>query len=374
MKNFIFTEEQNEIIKGLKQGKYLDIEINGEKYHVNKNKWFYKYDEVYRYHKNSNKKVMENKTFKRPHISDLGFSSTNEFKDFIFKECEKETGISENILRTELSKSNSSKILEKLSLIWGQNFDCDELYNNKFYMLETLHCGLHVTSQFGNDGYMSPNSCCEKLIKTIYQMGLCHRDMDGKSFQVLDLGSGLGITTLFLSLYLPNSTIYYNEINPPTLNLFKKLIQKSGLKNIKMIDHREGEKLSNLDMVVGIEFFEHIQKKGSLGDPMLLVDVYTQKLNDEGIFIMNTFWDDSKQSIPSLGHFEDYIFDGVTVNRLDKGNKHPQKMFNECMKNRGWKKLNNVFWDWRNHGPNTFVKQDVNYSNPPKEFFMNTHK
>jgi len=369
MINYQFSPEEENIISGLKQGNYLEIQHEGINYQVNKNKWFYRNDDVYRFHKNSNVKVMENKKFNRPHISKLGFNTYDEWIDFLFSECESEIGLDEKIIRKELYKSNSSQILDKLSKIWSKNWDCDELYGNKFYMLETLHCGIHVTSQFQKSGYMSPNSCGEKLVRTLHQMGIQKRDEKGESFKILDLGSGLGITTLLLASYLPNSTIYYNEINPPTLKLFKKLVQKSGLTNIKMITHEEGEKIKDWDIIVGIEFFEHIQEKESMGNPMVLVDLYLQGLKDDGIFIMNTFWDDSSQDIPSLGHFEDYLFDGEVVNRLGKGRKSPQFMFNRCMENRGFKMLSNKFWDWRNHGPNTYIRKHIPYNNPPSEFF-----
>lgn len=372
LKKHSFTQDELDIISTLKTGKYMEKEINGETFYVNKSKWFYKYDDVYEYHKFSGTKLKTNKTFIPPNINELGFKDVEEFKNFVFEEGGKLLGYPATKLKNELEKSNNSPTLHQIGKLWEQNLDVDELYGNDDYLMETIHCGLHVSSTINKKGFPELNKCLYKLLLTLYQMGYVHRDKEGESFHLIDFGSGMGMTTLFLGKLLPNSTIYYNELNEKSREMFKSLLLKSGLTNIKIIDEHEWGTLPPLDFIVGIEFFEHIPhpQNNKIGSPMLVVDEWLGRMKKDGVLMMNTYWDDSNQDIPSLGHFNEYMFDNnEVVKRWDKKNKSPQKMFDNNMKSRGFQRLDGVYWDWYNHGVSTYIRDDIEYKNLPSTFF-----
>ena len=372
LKKHQFNQEELDIISTLKTGKYMEKEINGEKFYVNKSKWFYKYDDVYEYHKFSGTKLKRNKTFTPPNIKDLGFNDLQDFKDFVFNEGSKILNTTPQRLKNELDKPNKSQTLMNIGKLWEKNLDVDELYGNDEYLMETIHCGIHVSSSINKQGFPEINKCLYKLLLTLYQMGYVHRDRKGESFHLIDFGSGMGMTTLFLAQLLPNSTIYYNELNKKSRELFSSLLKKSGLTNVKMIEEEEWDKLPPLDFIVGIEFFEHIPhpENSKIGSPMLVVDEWLSRMKKDGVLLMNTYWDDSNQDIPSLGHFEDYVFDdNEMVKRWSKGKSSPQKMFDKNMKNRGFQRLDGVYWDWFNHGVSCYISDEVKYSNLPSGFF-----
>lgn len=368
LKNHIFTPEEEELISQLKTGRYIFKEIDGEKYYINKNKWFHLYNDVYEFHKFSNVKVKTNKTFKPPSITQLGFKDLVDLKNYIYQVTSQELGMSIDDIKEEIDKPNSSKILELIGKDWEKSLDVDQLYGNDNYLLETIHCSLHVTSSLEKNGVPQVSKCLYKLLKTFYQMGL-----NNNSLNIIDFGSGIGLTTLFMGLYLPNSTIYYNELNQKSRSIFKKLLKHSGLKNIKVIEEDEWDNLPPLDVLVGIEFFEHIPNilNPKIGDPMLVVDEWLPRCVENPMVIMNTYWNDSNQALPSLGHFEEYMFDdNEVVKRWNRGKKSPQMMFNKCMKSRGYQRLDGIYWDWRNHGVCTYIRDNITYNNPPQEFFL----
>lgn len=273
------------------------------------------------------------------YVNDLGFTD-QEFNDNIKKD---------------------PPILRPLYKQWTSTRDPNWLYNLKEYAFETLHCNLYVTIKThrlgGTDNFAT-------IKNTISHLELL--DYDSRpEFTVLDLCSGMGLSTLMIAKRFPNAKVYYNELNKASRTVFKKLLDISGLQNIVILNHEEVN--FDLDVILAFEAVEHIPHptKNGVGQPMEWLDKFLSHLKVDGHFLYETMWN-AEWSLNGevLGHFLEYEMDGVLYGK-DPNKRYAEfhKHFQECLRTRGVLRVdgktslgyNGLKWGFRG-GPKLYKK------------------
>lgn len=252
-------------------------------------------------------------------------------------------------------------ILTPLYGTWQKTRDPNWLYNLKDYAFETLHCNLYVTVKLNNPGGTDRFSTIKN---TLNHLEMLDYDKTSK-FNILDLCSGMGLTTLMLAKRFPNACVYYNELNPASRTVFSELLSMSGLKNIVMLKAEEIEE--NVDVICAFEAVEHIPHptRAGVGQPMEWLDKFLGKLNVGGHFLYETMWN-AEWSLNGnvLGHFLEYEFDSITYGKdPDKRYAEFHKIFQSCLRSRRILRLdgktslgyNNKKWGFRG-GPKVYLK------------------
>ena len=350
-------------------------EIDGKFYKVsakNGTKYLIENDIVY-LGDSSDCKVMDRLDYRNPMLEDIGFENYQDILNTI-QSAMIEVGFDESEVRANVGPKDP-EILETLYGKWYDERDVDWLYSQNAYAFETAHCALRVSSAFTKAGRMSKNCSVDNVIRTFHHLGL-----QDASLTILDLGAGFGISTLFLAACLPNSTVYYNELNPASRHVFERLLERSGLTNVKFSQTWDYTDVpDDVDAVVALEFVEHLPKKNpdgtnkfNTGDPLTDLQPALDKIRKGGYFMYFTMWNSEWNNGKTLGHFLTYDFDGEEIffEPTDKSRKPHTKYFQKCLTNRGFTRVNNVSekhleepfggdilpWDFKGHSPWTFVK------------------
>ena len=293
-----------------------------------------------------------------PTLDDLfGFKDLNTFLDFVEQIFVNDLGFTSEEFKQ--NKRKDPPILEPLYQKWYDTRDPGWLYNLNEYAFETLHCNLFVTVQLHRMGTVDKFSTIKNILA---HMELLEYDKK-ESFNVLDLCSGMGLTTLMIAKRFTNAVVYYNELNPNSRILFSKLLDKSGLNNVVILNKEEID--AQIDVITACEAVEHIPSdtKG-VGAPFPWLDKFLNQMPIGGHFMYETMWNSEWNNGKTLGHFKTYDFDGNVVHGHPiKGGKVFHPAFQEALKTRnilrvdgktslGWKGLK---WGFRG-GPKVYRK------------------
>jgi len=263
------------------------------------------------------------------------------------------------ITDTQAYVLKGNALLKELAKEWMSSRDI-AVYQNPDYLFETICCSLYVTGEFKKDGRLGKNSGIDNMMRTLHMLGY-----DKKAARILDMGSGLGFTTLYAAYFCPHATVYYNDTSPPSRLLFQKLVARSGLTNIVILDDWR-EPPEELDVVMGFEFVEHISSEDDplVGDPILPIRHVHPHIKLGGHFLYSTMWNAEQNNGETIGHFTSYRFGDTVVNldvgKSDRRSRAPHKLFTEQMKKLGYKIRNGggarTEWDWKNHYPYCYTK------------------
>lgn len=205
---------------------------------------------------------------------------------------------------------------------WYASRNPDWLYSHPEYFWEGLACSFETSAPF----------VALNLVKELkYPRYDRHESINPSdlTWNIFDWGAGVGLTTLIFAKSFPQSTVYYNELNVEQVTLFKWLLQKSGLTNVKIVD--DVDELPELDLLIGIEIVEHFQ------EPMKFLRPLLRKVKCGGLFAHSSYWE-SEMKMPTLGHFRTYNFDG-DIRRVDK-TRDIYKGFRDAMDKENWSFLN----------------------------------
>ena len=296
-----------------------------------------------------------------PTLNDLfGFASLPDFLSFVESIYVNDLGFTPPEFKN--NKVKDPPILESLYGQWYKNRDPSWLYNLKEYSFETLHCNLYVTVKLHKKGTVDKFSVIKNILAHLELL-----DYDkNESFNVLDLCSGMGLTTLMIAKRFPKATVYYNELNPASRTTFKRLLEKSGLKNVVMLDSEEiSEKDIQIDVITACEAVEHIPgEKQGVGAPFPWLDKFLDKMPLGGHFLYETMWNSEWNNGKTLGHFRTYKFDDEIVHgHPTKGGKVFHPVFQRCLAKRGILRVdgktslghNGLKWGFRG-GPKVYRK------------------
>ena len=298
---------------------------------------------------------------KVPTLNDLfGFTDLNQFLDFLEDIYVNDLGFTKETFLE--NKKKDPPILEPLYQQWYNSRDPGWLYNLKEYAFETLNCNLYVTIKLHKSGETDKFATIKNILAHLELL-----DYDKKeSFNVLDLCSGMGLTTLMIAKRFPNSKVYYNELNPASRTIFQKLLTKSGLNNVIVLDSEEiADDDLEIDVITACEAVEHIPSLAiGVGAPFPWLDKFLNKMPVGGHFLYETMWNSEWNNGKTLGHFQTYDFDGNVVHgHPTKGGKVFHPAFQEALLNRDIKRVdgktslgyNGLKWGFRG-GPKVYRK------------------
>lgn len=297
-----------------------------------------------------------------PSITDvLSFNDRESFECWLATRAATYTNV--NLHQARMNFQKGSLLLSKLAHDWMNNRDTS-IYTNKDYIYESIHCGLYVSGEIKKNGDIGKWCLIDKLCKTIHLLNL-----NNKSLTVVDLGAGLGLTSLWMAYVMPKSHIYYVDASPESQQIVKEMSSLGGINNLSVvntIDEIKGE----IDIATGFEFVEHIEDKpgSSIGNPFLGIEDVLKRLSAEGVFMYSTMWNAEQNNGSTIGHFLEYKFDNKTITMPAgksslRSRKH-HRFFVEGLKSRGFKLINGgrkgSLWDFKGHTPYCFIRDTHN--------------
>lgn len=296
-----------------------------------------------------------------PSVTDvLGFNNRASFEDWLASKAAAYTNTT--LIQAKMNFKKGSTLLDQMAQDWMKYRDTS-IYTDKNYIYESLHCGLYVSGEIHKSGSIGKWCLIDKLCKTINLLKL-----HNKQLTVVDLGAGLGLTTIWMAYVMPKSKVYYVDSSPESQMLVKEMCQISNITNLHIINGINDIIENEVDLVTGFEFVEHIedQQRKGVGLPFLGIQDYLNKLSNDGMFMYSTMWNAEQNNGSTIGHFTQYQFDKELVTMPAgksnvKSRKH-HKLFVEGMNSRGFKLVNGgrkgTSWDFKGHTPYCFIRNN----------------
>lgn len=163
--------------------------------------------------------------------------------------------------------------------------------------------------------------------------------------KILDFGAGSGASTVELALAFPNSTVMYSNVESLQSKVAKELAAHMGVTNINFVDETDWPAISDCDVVVAFEVFEHLREPTSTLRKLVLDNPDCK-----------VYADGSSFSIRALGHFPTYK---TEVGEIVKG-KSFKRHFNKAIRAAGFLSAEKSLDDWEekfwNNRPAIFVR------------------
>lgn len=153
---------------------------------------------------------------------------------------------------------------------------------------------------------------------------------------ILDLGAGIGATTIDMKNVFSNSNVYYTNLKSKQFNFFNYLIDKE---KINICAKENYNNLSNIDIVLSLDYFEHFK------DFEKEVVNIIEKLNPKVIV------DTSDFSHAFVGHFENYDYKNSLI-----FHKKCSKIFENILLDYKYKRHNLTKLMW-NSKPKFYFKE-----------------
>jgi 2-polyprenyl-3-methyl-5-hydroxy-6-metoxy-1,4-benzoquinol methylase len=294
-----------------------------------------------------------------PTITDiLGFPDRLSFESWLAKYASNFTNVSQSQALANFQKN--SQMLQNLANIWMSK-RCVSIYADPNYIYESLHCGLYVSGEIHKKGHVGKWCIIDKLCKTFDLLG-----MKNDKLIIADLGAGIGLTTIWMAYFLPNSKVYYTDASPESILLVKEMCKLANISNLHIVNSLDEIKEGYLDVVTGFEFVEHIEdpKRKGVGMPFLGINDALNMLSAKGMFMYSTMWNAEQNNGSTVGHFLKYDFDGQVLTMpagksAVRSRKH-HRLFVKGMEDRGFTLINGgrkgTLWDFKGHSPYCFVR------------------
>lgn len=216
----------------------------------------------------------------------------------------------------------NNHVLKNLESKWHQNKDI-AMYDEEDYFFETVNCGINMTAEINQKGNMSGRCAIYNGFMWLDHLVSIGDIKEPKT--IIDVGAGIGISSIYYAYHHPNCTVYVDEANPYSVQFINEACKHLNIKNIII-----GDELESYDFGFFFEVVEHIQSNydTKIGQPFPWADNYLNKIKTGLIY--RTYWKGIH-----IGHFDKYDFDGNVVD-VKKGGTE----FKKCMEKRGWKKDN----------------------------------
>jgi hypothetical protein len=218
-----------------------------------------------------------------------------------------------NIIKTYPKNDWHISILE----IWNDTYDYS-VYNDEYYFCEVWFSWSKYARKYIN-----------QLIKCDYTNNFLKNNNS-----CLDLGNGLGLSSIYLKQQFNNLKVYGSNIKDTTQWNYN-------LQNTKKYDYdmiSDLNELDNIDIIFASEYFEHIQNPIEHLKEVL-------KLNPKMLVIANSF------NTIAIGHFREYIINDELINE-----KLISRKFNKYLRDNGYTAKKLKFW---NNRPAVWVKNNL---------------
>jgi SAM-dependent methyltransferase len=224
----------------------------------------------------------------------------------------------------------------------------ERLKNNPLLHLESqwyasLNSGVVDYSVYADEYYFIDLMACYWIYSKNYISGLNKNIFENKTKtiverfnidSIIDLGCGLGYTTIDLKKLFPRSDIFATNIKD-TPQWYHCLEVLDG--EAKLIDENTFDP-QHIDLVFASEFFEHIH------EPIAYLENILHSYTPDVLIIANSF------NTKSIGHFYEYNVNGNSINQKDVS-----RMFNSFLRNSGYKKEKTHLW---NDKPSIWIKNE----------------
>jgi hypothetical protein len=182
----------------------------------------------------------------------------------------------------------------------GQSFDRDQAIAFEKKELDEWWWGEHYTdfSRYDSWHYLYAGlNCFNNYSKPC--AFYAHQYLGDKNIKsIVDVGAGIGLSTILLADLFPDSEVYYNNIEG---SLQKKFFDTHKQDRIKFISNYDLVRSDRFDMLFASEYFEHFQDSTN----------WTSSLLSNGRFkylvVNNSF------NVRAYGHFKDYFHKGISV-------------------------------------------------------------
>jgi hypothetical protein len=223
-------------------------------------------------------------------------------------------------------------IISSLLLQWRKDFDIS-IYDNPYYVFESVSCGLNVTGMIEADKLRNTSPVFHTL------MWWDHLDYKPKT--ILDVGAGVGLSAIWFAYHMPETEVYVAEVNELSIRLLERVRKDLGLKNLHF-----GDVLDEYDAATFYEVVEHIQSRSDIktGAPFPWLDKYLTRIKEN--FVYSTYW---TKYDTSVGHFNLYDFGQGLLNNPKTWGRN----FHKEIVKRNWShdrrhdfygSLPNIFW------------------------------
>ena len=192
------------------------------------------------------------------------------------------------------------------------------IYGEPLYLSEVFVCWRKYSKKY-----------CRFLKKLDDKVDLFSDLRQGGANSVVDLGCGMGFSTVALKKMFPSSKVYGTNLGGTfQYKVNKRIFDCEG---IGLVDGNLNVPEGELGLVFASEFFEHLDK------PLDFLLAFIAKHYPKWMVFANTF------SVPdAIGHFRKYDIDGKMVEGKKVG-----RIFNKTLRSLGYEKVETGFFNGR---------------------------
>lgn len=239
------------------------------------------------------------------------------------------TPINKNEMYNDYCKGHQGKInlyneWEKSIALNNPNYN---LYNSVYYLDEAFVCW---------------KTCSRKNIMILDQYIKSNNEYSKELYEIkniLDLGCGIGFSTVALSEVFKNANIIGTQLKESVQFEVCEYLEENN-KNVKFVSSEYNTKINKkFDLIFASEFFEHFDH------PINLLEDLINSYSPKYIICANTF------TQMSLGHFYEYYDENN--NKYD--GKKMSRYFNNKLREHSYEKIKTGFWNDR---PRVWRKKD----------------
>lgn len=228
-----------------------------------------------------------------------------------------------------ISYNNKSKLdkeflknQQELEKRWYDSIDANDIdysvYDHDLYFAELFACYIIYSKKHLN--------LLKKPISDLNGVSLVEYLKNKNIKTIVDLGCGIGYSTILLTELFPDATIYCTNIDDTKQMDFIKFIQKDS--NFIPITNLD-ELPEKVDMFIGFEYFEHIL------NPFLHLGELI-KFDPKYFIIANSF------NTRAIGHFCNYEFNDTLIPE-----KSASRKFNKLLRDNNYQNLKTKYWNNR---------------------------
>jgi len=226
-----------------------------------------------------------------------------------------------------LRKNNAEEQRQEIEDAWYKNLRSGNtdygIYESNSYIAEGWYCW-HTYSRKYLQQIQKPNLCAP--------IGIVGRTKSSEV--VVDLGNGIGFTSVALSQIYPAAQVYGTNVAGSNQYKLGTLLSKTF--GFQMCESEKDIGVQ-ADVVFASEYFEHFH------NPIEHLDQVVKALNPKNMLFANTFGGDAS------GHFDSYEISGTTV-----AGKSVGRLFGKALTSMGYTKVKTKMW---NNRPSYYTKE-----------------